>query len=101
MSDTPLFREAAVEAQRVSWHGDIVMSQPMTYKVLAIIAAAMGCSLVAFAVFGSYTKRTTVIGQVMPSSGLVKLFAQQPGVVTEEYAREGQSVQKDDVLFVL
>ena len=101
MSDTSLFRAAALEAQRIQSHGDIVMSQPMTYKVLAVIAALMGSALIVFAYFGSYTKRTTVIGQVMPNSGLVKLYVQQPGIVVEEHVVEGKPVEKDDILFVL
>lgn len=101
MSNNGLFRTAALEAQRTQWHGRIVIVAPPTLRALSLLAAAIALLLVAFGVLGTYTKRTTVIGQVTPSAGLIKVHAQTPAVVVESRVAEGQRVAKGDVLFVL
>lgn len=99
--DSPLFRPAAMAAQRTQWHGEIVMTQPLSYRLLSWLAGCFACAVLAFGIFGSYTKRHTAHGQLVPNTGLVKIHAQQPGIVVEERVKEGQRVKKGDVLFVL
>lgn len=99
--EAALYRAAAVDAQRAKWHGEIVLAQPIAFKLLALFAALMAAAVVAFGLLGTYTKRATITGQIVPSSGLVKLYAQQAGIVVEEHVAEGQQVHQGDVLFVL
>src|SRR5690606_4015290 len=52
-------------------------------------------------IFGSYTKRTTSSGQLLPDLGLIKVHAPHFGMITEKKVAEGQLVQKGAVLYVL
>lgn len=101
MADQPLFRSAALGAHKTKWFGDIVLIRPFTYSVLTAIAAGMALLVIAFMFWGTYTKRSTVVGQLMPDSGLVKVYVPQLGVVQEKRVAEGQQVKKGDVLYVL
>jgi len=64
-------------------------------------AACMALVVILFFVFGSYTRRTTVEGVLTPDSGLVKLYAKQPGIVLSKHVVEGQSVTRGQVLYTI
>ncbi|MDD3529213.1 MAG: HlyD family efflux transporter periplasmic adaptor subunit [Gallionellaceae bacterium] len=101
MAEQPLFRSAALSAHKTKLLGDIVLIRPFTYTVLTAVAAGLALIVVAFMFFGSYTKRSTVVGQLLPDAGLVKVYVPQVGVVQEKRVYEGQQVKKGDVLYVL
>src|SRR5262245_32466702 len=94
-----LFRDAAIEAKRAQWYGAIVMSNPWPLRLTVAVTAAIAVLLIAFLAFGSYTKRVTVSGQLVPDKGLIKVYAQQAATVMEEQAAEGAHVAANQVLF--
>lgn len=77
------------------------MTRPLSYRALTLLFLILAGALIVFASYASYTQRITVMGQLVPDSGLVKIYPQQAGTVVEERAREGQKVRKGDILFVL
>lgn len=97
----PLFRSQAVDAQQSRWHGQVVLASPLSYSFLALAAMAVAAVLIAFFIWGSYTKRSTVSGQVVPTAGLVKVYAPQSGIVIARHVQEDALVRQGDVLFVL
>ena len=101
MAEQPLFRHAAISAQQTKTLGDIILIRPLSYRVLTSIAAGCALLVVVFFTWGSYTKRSTVIGQLLPDSGLVKVYVPQLGVVLEKRVSEGQSVSAGQILYVL
>ncbi|WP_269502207.1 HlyD family secretion protein [Burkholderia sp. IMCC1007] len=96
-----LFRSEATEAQRTSRLGEIVLIRPVSFIFLTAIALGMAAIVILFFVFGSYTRRTAVEGVLTPDSGLVKLYAKQPGIVLRRKVVEGQSVKRDQVLYTV
>jgi membrane fusion protein len=52
-------------------------------------------------VFGSYTKRSTVLGQLIPDVGVLKVYSPQSGIVMEKRVREGQWFKKGDILYLI
>ncbi|THJ45979.1 HlyD family efflux transporter periplasmic adaptor subunit [Burkholderia sp. LS-044] len=101
MASSPLFRQAALNAQRTSLLGEIVLVRPVSFAILTVAATAMAIVVIVFFAFGSYTRRTTVEGVVTPDTGLVKLYAKQPGVVLEKRVTEGQRVTRGQVLYTI
>lgn len=101
MADQPLFRAAALNAHKTGWLGDIVLIRPTSYVVLTAVAVICALNIAAFLVWGTYTKRSTVIGQLVPDVGLVKVYVPQVGIVQEKRVAEGQHVHQGDVLYVL
>jgi len=101
MANQPLFRHAALNAQKNQWLGKILLIRPMSYVYLTLMAMLFAGIVIAFMVWGTYTKRSTVLGQLVPETGLVKVYAPQFGIVVEKKVREGQSVKQGDILFVL
>ena len=98
---TTLFRHAALESQNTRWLGEILLIRPLPQSVMAGLAVAAACAFAAVLIFGSHTRRTTVAAQLVPDKGLIKVYAPQPGVVTQKRFVEGQRVERGSVLYVL
>jgi membrane fusion protein len=78
-----------------------VLVRPVSFTVLTLISVLFAVLVVTFFIYGSYTKRSTVPGQLVPSSGQLKIYSPQYGVVLERFVDEGQSVKQGGQLFSL
>ncbi|HBO5136907.1 HlyD family efflux transporter periplasmic adaptor subunit [Pseudomonas aeruginosa] len=96
-----MFRQEALDAQHAGGLGEIVLIRPISFTFLTLLAAAMALLVVGFFLFGSYTKRSTVSGQLVPASGQVKVHAPQAGIVLRKFVQEGQAVRRGERLMVL
>ncbi|MGQ0698198.1 MAG: HlyD family secretion protein [Panacagrimonas sp.] len=101
MTSKPLFRSSALAAQKAKSLGGIVLIRPLSYRVLTATAVVCALMVVAFLIWGTYTKRSTVSGQLVPDKGLVKVHVPQAGVVLEKHVVEGQTVKRGDLLYVM
>jgi membrane fusion protein len=101
MSKPSLFRPAALDANQVKWLGDIVLIRPLSFTFLTITAAVVTAALLSLLFLGSYTKRTTVQGQLVPDTGVLRVYAPQPGIVLEKRVQEGRSLKKGSVLYLI
>lgn len=101
MNRTPLFRPAALSARHVNWLGDIILIRPISFGFLTALAAVLAAIIVAFLFWGTYTKRTPVSGQLIPDSGLVKVYVPQSGIVLQKHVSEGQAVKQGELLYVV
>lgn len=99
VSITPLFRTAALNANQVKWLGEIVLARPISFLALTSFAVAMAALIVAFMFLGSYTKRSTVAGQLVPDVGVLKVYVPQASIVIEKRIREGQRLKKGEILY--
>ncbi|WP_296282509.1 HlyD family efflux transporter periplasmic adaptor subunit [Pseudoxanthomonas sp.] len=97
----PLFRPEVLEAKRGSWLGGISLAQPVSLWVLTLATALAATAIVLFVTFGTYTRRSTVTGQLVPSQGLATVLAPATGVVTKLGAEEGSHVASGDALAVV
>ncbi|NTX24095.1 HlyD family secretion protein [Burkholderia cepacia] len=96
-----LFRSEAAQARRMRVLGDIVLVHPLSMTLLTVVAMVMAACVVLFFALGTYTRRTTVSGVVMPDAGLVKVYALQPGIVVERDVKEGQRVTRGQTLYTV
>jgi membrane fusion protein len=101
MEKTPLFRQAALNARQAKWLGEILLARPQSFEFLTALAVGMGLLIVGFLLWGTYTKRSTVSGQLAPDIGVLKVYAPQPGTVLEKRVREGQLVRQGDELYLV
>jgi membrane fusion protein len=97
----PLFRPAAVAAQRHDWRGDIVLTRAWSFAVLAAFLAAVAGALVLFAYFGSYTAHATLRGRLVVEQGVVEVASSAPGTIVERRAVEGRRVSAGETLYVV
>lgn len=96
-----LFRREALEAGSRGTLGSISIAQPPPLWVLAAFAAAAAAGLVLLLVFGEYTRRTRVSGQLVPDLGLVTVAAPAAGTVTGALPLEGGRVARGQPLALI
>jgi membrane fusion protein len=97
----PLFRSEVQSQLDINWMGDVIFAKPLSFKIVAYFSIGIIIAILLLGYFGTYTKKHTVVGQLLPESGVVKVYSPQPGVVSEVRITEGQSVKKGDALFVI
>jgi membrane fusion protein len=101
MTIRQLYRTEALNARQIKWLGDIVLVRPVSFAFLCSAAGVAAAMVLMFLFLGTYTKRATVTGQLVPDLGLVKVYVPQFGIVAKKNVVEGQSVKQGDVLYVL
>lgn len=87
-----LFRQEALDAQKHKLMGTVALYTP-PYRWLWIgIVATFTLAAVLFLVFGTYTKRERVIGQLLPTRGLLNISSPVAGTINDVHIQEGETV---------
>ncbi|WP_233174926.1 biotin/lipoyl-binding protein, partial [Delftia sp. ASV31] len=77
----------------------VLMIRPFSFAVLTTFSITTFLSIAIILLFSTYSRHSTVKGQLLPATGQIRVFSQQPGVVIAKYAKEGQYVEKGDILY--
>lgn len=93
-----LFRGEALRARNASWLGTINIATPPSIRVIAGLSLAIVVIACLFLVFGQYTRRERVVGQLVPTNGVLNVSGMSAGVIARSYVREGQTVKRGDPL---
>lgn len=101
MSRTTLFRAEVLAARRGDWLGTILVAAPLSGWLLSLLAVSFAIALVLFLTIGHYTRRETVVGQLVPDTGLLNVAAPTAGVISRLLVRDGQMVKTGSVLLEL
>src|SRR5262245_49311319 len=96
-----LFRPEALDSHRNQHLGDVLLARPVALHFLTALGALIALGVVLFGCLAEYTRKTHVIGYLVPTKGLIKVYAPQAGMLTEKHAEEGRRVQQGDPLYVL
>ena len=98
---TSFFRRETEEARAASWLGSIVLIRPVSFTVLTVCALATAAILAAYFIGGHYTRKARLTGVLAPTEGVMRIVAQQAGMVTSIAVREGDDVERDAPLVVM
>lgn len=94
-----LFRSEVIEFKKERLWGDIILAQPLSAVVVTPIIIFFLTLLVLYVSFGTFTRKETVIGYLVPEQGLVQISSQTPGTLSEVLVQPGQIVSEGEVLF--
>jgi len=87
-----LFRQEAIDAQREKLLGEVSLARPVPLWVFTLLALAAAAALVAFALWGEYTRRERVDGYLALTEGSARILAPETGQIVELLVREGDEV---------
>lgn len=96
-----LFRQESEQARANAWLGRVILVRPLSFTLLTVCALAFTVALAAFFAWGEYTRKARVTGVLAPAEGVVRILAQQAGIVEAVHAREGENVTREATLFVI
>lgn len=96
-----LFRPEVIRNHRSARLGGIAISQPLGAWLLTLAATGMAAAIVAFLLLGSYTRRASVAGQLVPLQGVVTLPAPVTGIVERLDAAEGDAASAEQTLAII
>jgi membrane fusion protein len=99
--NVPLFRTAAIAAKTSRWHGAIIIARPIPMQMAGWLSLSIIVSLALFLIFGEYTRKVRVSGQIVPAAGAIKVVAFQSGLLSTKMVEEGASVIIGQPLFTL
>ena len=93
-----LFRQEVLDARKGSWLGSTHVATPITFWVYAGLAISLAAAILGFLVFGHYTRRSRVAGQLVPTLGLLSIRSNASGSVDRVFVHAGQHVRRGDAL---
>jgi membrane fusion protein len=96
-----LFRAQALEARRNSWLGGILLAQPLRPWLLTTCSVLAAALVLGFLLMGTYTRRSHVVGMLVPVAGLSTVLAPATGVLSRLEVPEGTRVNAGQRLAVI
>ncbi len=84
---------------RVARLGSTRIANPVPIGSMTLLLTMIVTALLGFVVQGQYARKESVEGFLEPDHGVIRVFAPRSGVISNVRVVDGQSVQRDDVLF--
>ena len=94
-----LFRKEVLDNHYRVTTGDILIQSSLCMTISTIATILLISMLAIFITFGEYTRKSRLTGIVMPSSGLIKITPKFNGHVTKLTVKEGDHVEKGQLLY--
>ncbi len=98
-SQVTLFRDAAVAFHSAARLGSPRMTHNLSTTAMTLLLTAIVVAFGGFIACGHYARKETVDGFLEPDRGVIRVFPQRGGVISDVRVAPGQSVARDDVLF--
>lgn len=96
-----LFRKEAVEHSKNRLYGEVILLQPLSVTVLVTTVVVICAIVVTMLFWGTYARKETVRGYVVPDKGIVKVYAQNPGTVSKVHVQENDTVTEGQALITV
>ncbi|WP_448662458.1 HlyD family secretion protein [Sphingomonas sp. CJ20] len=96
-----LFRDEVIQHRQQRLYGEVVLSQPVSTRLVVMGLACSVAILVAWLLLSTYTRIEAVRGILVTDRPSAKVLAPVPGVVAQLRVREGTLVRKGDPLAVI
>jgi membrane fusion protein len=99
MSD--LFRREAVAHATRRLDGQVVLATPLSVSTLGLLLAAIIFAAAVFAALGTYSRKATVPGYLVPDQGMIRAAAAASATLQSITVKEGDIVGPGDRIAVL
>ncbi len=99
--EIPLFRQEALQHKKGSYLGKTLIVSPISFTIWAISIFTIAVALGLFLYFGKYAERKEVIGMLVPSKGLINVYANAHGIVADKFVKQGDKVTKGQLLYLI
>lgn len=97
----PLFRQQAVQYQHRGLQGDILLSSSLPSLLVSGALLVWLMAMLIWLLTSSYARKETVVGWLEPPQGVLRVYANNNGVIKELLVSEGERVSADQPLLVI
>lgn len=101
LASKTLFRQEAIEYATVRQYGTVILTRPVSHIVLTYVFLTLTLLLITFFAVFETTRKAPIQGMLVPTTGVIRVFSSQIGVVKEIRVQEGQFVREGDILFFI
>ncbi|HAZ3595930.1 TPA: HlyD family efflux transporter periplasmic adaptor subunit, partial [Escherichia coli] len=98
---SPLYRHEAISYQRDDSFSHVILKSPIFLTLSSLISCFLIVIILIVIFIGSYTKKSTLKGQLLPDRGVIKVYSPTKAKVTEKKVNNGDLVKKGDILYVV
>ena len=101
MTDSKLFRDEVFEARKQRLFGEVVLTQPLSTRVMVLALIAIIGIAGVWVTQGTYARIETVQGILVTDIPTAKVYAPQAGIVSELVVKDGDLVKKGDKIAII
>ena len=101
MKEDQIFRSQALREREVNQYGAILLIGIGHPRAVALFFVIFIFGVVSFFTLLETTRKIDCQGILIPSQGVFSISSTQPGVISKILVIEGQSVKKNDVIFII
>jgi len=83
-----LFRQQAVDKQQDRLLGDVLVVPPLSYLLITLFILIFVTAAAVLLVQGSYARKETVQGFLVPDQGVIKVYASTTGIVRQLFLQD-------------
>lgn len=92
-----MFRQEAINYKK--WKSTAVLTYSTPSWLVFSISFILVISFILFLIFGSYTRRENIVGEITMQNHPIILTSRKSGYISESYIKPNQNVKKGDSLF--
>nr|WP_145586077.1 HlyD family secretion protein [Yersinia kristensenii] len=94
-----MFRQETFDYQKTKWTGKALLISGVSPWIVAVVSLAIIIILLVAIIFGNYTRRINVYGEVTTLPRPINIFAPQQGFITKSWVNVGDEVVKGQAIY--
>lgn len=96
-----LFRKEVVDSHRNRLHGEILLLPRFSHSLILGGLLLWFFVVVTWLMLSSYARKETVLGWLEPPSGVVRIYAEDTGIIKKVLVTEGEFVDENQPLIIV
>ena len=101
MENNGLFRQEAINYQKAKWMGKALLIKGCSAWLVFLLSIIFIIVLILAVIFGTYTRRINVPGEITTQPRAINLFSTQQGFIINSHVKVGDKVKKGDPIYEL
>lgn len=101
MENFSLFRKEVLKKKLHTEYGTVCINTPTKYSFIAVFLTIFVTCLLLFINFTKITEHYPVKGYINSYNGIANVYPLKIGLITSQYVKAGDKVEKGDILFVV
>ena len=101
MENNGLFRQEAINYQKAKWMGKALLIKGCSAWLVFLLSIIFIIVLILAVIFGTYTRRINVPGEITTQPRAINLFSTQQGFIINSHVKVGDKVKRGDPIYEL